>query len=118
MITIGVPYRTSSGSLHKVSCAATRSVPEGYTVVEQGMLYARDVNGLDEASFVYGTDGVGRYQGNTAQNDGVLYLNVKVSTDNVVAYFRGYMVLRNASTGELETYYSGIASASYGSLVN
>ena len=84
VITLGELYTVTSGETHKVSCQATRSVPEGYTLVEQGMLYARDVSGLTEETFVPGTEGVGQYVSSDTAQNGILKLNVKVATDSSV----------------------------------
>ena len=117
VITIGAPSAVS-GTVHKVSCSATRSIPDGYTLVEHGILYAKDVSGLDGSSFVYGTDDVLRYVSNATAANGVVKLNVKVDDDNTVVSFRGYMLLRNEATQDMSYYYTDVVSASYNGLTN
>jgi hypothetical protein len=116
VIALGELYTVTSGDTHKVSCSATRSVPDGYSLVEQGMLYARDVSDLTEETFIPGTAGVGKYVSNDTALSGVLKLNVKVAADDVLVSFRGYMILRDNSSGNLETYYTDVASGSYASV--
>ena len=116
VITLGTPYKLLVDNVMKVSCAVTRSVPDGYTVVEQGMLYGRDVV-LAESSFVYtdGTNGVNRIIGNNDRN-GVVSLNVKVANANVQVSFRGYMLLKNENTGNTAYCYTNLLTTSYGTL--
>jgi len=101
------------GDAHKVTAVATRSVPEGYTVLEQGMLYGKELDSLTEETFRYGTEGVRRYQSGDLSRNGVLNMNLSVSTDELVVFFRGYMILRNESTGNTETCYTEIWKGSY-----
>jgi hypothetical protein len=48
--------------------------------------------------------------------NGVVSLNVKVDSDDVVVSFRGYMILKNSSTGEQTYYYTAIKEGSYQSI--
>lgn len=116
VITIGSPYSVESGDAIKVACTVTRSIPETYTLLEHGILYARNVDGLTEDTFVYGTDGVGRYMANTTGSNGVVRLNVTVDTQQVTVSFRGYMILQD-SEGRIRTYYSGIRESTYNALI-
>ena len=86
--------------------------------MEHGILYAKDVSGLDGSSFVYGTDDVLRYVSNATAANGVVKLNVKVDDDNTVVSFRGYMLLRNEATQDMSYYYTDVVSASYNGLTN
>ncbi len=106
-------FANAVGSVHKVTAVATRSVPEGYTVLEQGMLYGKEYEGMSEDNFRYGTEGVHRYQSADLSRNGVLNMNVTVSSDELVVCFRGYMILRNKSTGNTETIYTTIWKGSY-----
>ena len=113
VITIGQPVAVAAGDVHKVAATATRDVPKGYALVEQGVLYARDVPGLDKTTFVYGTEGVGRFVSTNKKAKGTTTLNVKVDTDDVRVSLRGYMVVKETKTGEQETYYTTIVQATY-----
>ena len=106
-------FANAVGDVHKVTAVATRSVPEGYTVLEQGMLYGKEFEGMSEDNFKYGTEGVRRYQSADLSRNGVLNMNVTVSSDELVVCFRGYMILRNESTGNTETIYTTIWKGSY-----
>ncbi len=103
----------TEGTLHKISCEATRSVPDGYTLVEQGMLYGINLGSLTGETFVYGTGGVYRYVASDLSRNGVLRVSNKVSDDTTVIYYRAYMLLRNESTGNQEYYYTDIVSRCY-----
>ena len=116
IVVIGDLYTTVGGTTHKVSGQATRSVPDGYTLVEQGMLIARGVDGLNESNFVEGTDGVGVYRSTDLASNGVLTGNIKVTSDDILVSLRAYLIVRNNATGNEETIYSNIASASYNTL--
>jgi hypothetical protein len=45
---------------------------------------------------------------------GTTTLNVLVASDDVRVYLRGYMVVRETASGVLTTYYTPIASGTYG----
>lgn len=112
-ITLSSLSCVEDGDVHKVRGVATRSVPDGYTLIEHGMLYARDVAGLTEDTFVYGTTGVERKIATKTETHGTYALNVKVENDDVVVSLRGFMRLTNNATGNEEVYYTECASASY-----
>ena len=106
----------TGGGTNKVVGIATRNVPTGYTVVEHGMLYGKDLGALTTDTFVYGTDGVNRFQSTDMSNNGVFNMSVRVSSDDLIVYFRGYMRLRDNSSGNEAIYYTGISSGSYNQL--
>ncbi len=105
--------RATDGSV-EISGTATRSVPEGYTLVEQGMLWSKTVEGATEDSFVIGADGVNKFKSSNTSPDGVFTLNVKVSTSAVVT-MRGYMILQSNDDeeGKLVVYYSNVEDLKY-----
>lgn len=112
--TIGITgqYEIKNGDdVVKVAFAATRDIPEGYTLVEHGMLYTRD--NTDEATFVDGVEGVYKYTANKTQAQGTLTVNVLINgaasqaTENIKA--KAYVIVKNTTTGEYETYYSDVA---------
>ena len=47
---------------------------------------------------------------------GVVKLNVSVDNDDVLVSLRGYMILKEDETGNLVTYYTGMAEGSYASV--
>jgi hypothetical protein len=117
-IVIGELEKVTSGSTHKVRGSVTRSIPDGYTLIEHGILYGKDRDGLNEETFLYtdGTDGIKKYNSNDTMLNGVVTLSVKVGADDVVVAFRGYMLLKNTDTGEQIYYYTGIKKGSYQSV--
>ena len=80
------------------------------------MLYARDVDGLTEENFTVDNANVGKYFGTSNASDGVLYLNVKVATDDVKVSLRGFMCLRDNSTGNTGYYYTNMAESTFAQL--
>ena len=112
-----------TGDVHKVSCTVTRSIPEDYSLLEHGILYARGVEGLDESNMGFYPllpEGVGRYISNATMLSGVVKLNVKVSgtdyNEDTLVSFRGYMLLRNEATGAEDYYYTDVVKCSYNGL--
>ena len=109
-------YPTTAGDVHKVSGKVTRTVPDGYSLIEHGVLYTKDLENLTDENFRYGvTEGIKRYVSTDTKKNGVVNLHVKVTDDDTVVWFRGYMVVRDESTGELETCWSNIRSRSFAS---
>ena len=107
---------TALGSTHKLSFVVTRSIPDGYRLVEHGVLYGVGLGGLTDGTFVFGSGGVFRYQSGDTSKNGVVRLNNAVSSDETVIYYRGYMLLTNESTGNEECFYTDIVSGSYNSI--
>lgn len=101
---------------HKIQCLMARNVPDGYTMVEHGVLYGTDLGGLSEDKFVYGTEGVLRFIYKSKTLNNAAFLSNVVSTDDTEVYYRAYMVLKKNGSQELQYYYSGIESASYNSI--
>ncbi len=112
VISISAMSKIDADGVHKMTASATRSIPDGYTLIEHGILFARDVAGLDENTFKYGTPGVNKHVFASSNKDGVAKLNVKVDDDSVVVSMRGYMVLEK--NGVQTVYYTDIVSGSYG----
>lgn len=107
-----------------VSFTATRAVPEGYELVEQGILYSIDSRCDGEAGKDYlkltadGTvpEGVHKYSGTDQALNGVTRFNGKVGTADTTLYGRGYMILKNSAGEVLYVYADTILSGSYNSL--
>ena len=111
-------------SYYVISFTATRAVPEGYTVVKQGILYSVDSQCTGEGAKDYMklTDegsvpaGIYEFEGNNTELSGVTLLHAKVGAVDRTIYGRGYMVLKNSS-GTMEYVYSdNILSGSYSGL--
>ena len=107
-----------------ISFTATRAVPEGYELVEQGILYSIDSRCDGEAGKDYlkltadGTvpEGVHKYSGTDQALNGVTRFNGKVGTADTTLYGRGYMILKNSAGEVLYVYADTILSGSYNSL--
>lgn len=109
---------------YAVSFTATRSVPEGYTVTEQGILVSTDSQyGQEGALDAMKLDANGAKPDDTfilkATNTdatGVTVLNGTVSAADRTVYGRAYMILRDSSGAMVYVYSDTILSGSYNSL--
>lgn len=108
-------FATDLNTSKKLSFSVTRSIPEGYTVLEHGMLYSKagkfaKVPSTD--AFVLGGENVLKYVQGTTTSNGVFTLHVDVTNvmDKDVAA-RGYMVVEK--DGVKSVCYSDIAYTSY-----
>ena len=114
VIAMTAMYASVVGGKNKVSFAATRSIPEDYTLVEHGILYGTDAALAGEDAMVLNGANVRKALSNNTMNNGVYTLNISVGTKtSMTVYGRGYMIVRNNRTNNLETVYSEIVSGSY-----
>mgnify|MGYP004568220023 CR=1 FL=1 len=116
---------TNAGNgYYLISFTATRTVPEGYELVKQGVLYSIDSRCAGDAGKDYlkltadGTvpEGVYEYSGGNNDLNGVTRFNGKVRTADTTLYGRGYMILKNSAGEVLYVYSDTILSGSYNSL--
>ena len=115
---------SQQGAKYAVSFTATRSVPNGYTVTEQGVLVSTDSRyGEAGALDAMKLDADGVKPDNTkilkATNTdatGVTVLNGIVSAADCTVYGRAYMILRDSSGTMVYVYSDTILSGSYNSL--
>lgn len=108
--------KITAGDIHKISCVATRSIPDGYKLIEHGMLYGTNLGALTKDTFIYGTAGVHRGISNDAAMNGFVRLTNKVSSDTLEVYYRGYMIVEDTSSGSQEYLYTEIVRGSYNSI--
>lgn len=115
---------SQQGAKYAVSFTATRSVPEGYTVTEQGILVSTNSQyGQEGALDAMKLDADGAKPDDTfilkATNTdatGVTVLNGTVSAADRTVYGRAYMILRDSSGAMVYVYSDTILSGSYNSL--
>lgn len=115
---------SQQGAKYAVSFTATRSVPDGYTVTEQGVLVSTDSRyGEAGALDAMKLDANGAKPDDTfilkATNTdatGVTVLNGTVSAADRTVYGRAYMILRDSSGAMVYVYSDTILSGSYNSL--
>ena len=115
---------SQQGAKYAVSFTATRSVPEGYTVTEQGILVSTNSQyGQEGALDAMKLDANGNRPDDTfilkATNTdatGVTVLNGTVSAADRTVYGRAYMILRDSSGAMVYVYSDTILSGSYNSL--
>lgn len=115
---------SQQGAKYAVSFTATRSVPDGYTVTEQGILVSTNSRyGQSDALDAMKLDANGAKPDDTfilkATNTdatGVTVLNGTVSAADRAVYGRAYMILRDSSGAMVYVYSDTILSGSYNSL--
>lgn len=115
---------SQQGAKYAVSFTATRSVPDGYTVTEQGILVSTNSRyGQPDALDAMKLDANGAKPDDTfilkATNTdatGVTVLNGTVSAADRTVYGRAYMILRDSSGAMVYVYSDTILSGSYNSL--
>lgn len=115
---------SQQGAKYAVSFTATRSVPEGYTVTEQGILVSTNSQyGQEGALDAMKLDANGAKPDDTfilkATNTdatGVTVLNGTVSAADRTVYGRAYMILCDSSGAMVYVYSDTILSGSYNSL--
>lgn len=98
--------------VNRVTFVATRSVPDGYILMEQGVMYDKTGSYTND-TFVVSDTNIKRYVGSSMTSSGVLSLNVAVDNNDTILYARAYVVVKNTLTGNEETYYSEISQSSY-----
>ncbi len=115
---------SAGNGYYVISFTATRTVPEGYEMVKQGILYSLDSRCAGDAGKDYlkltadGTvpEGVFEYSGTDQALNGVTRFNGKVGAADTTLYGRGYMILKNSAGEVLYVYADTILSGSYSSL--
>ena len=119
------PVASVANEKYVVTFSAVRSIPNGYTIEELGILYSMDSSyGNSDAKeyMVLGSDGevpAGVYRARATQTTplGTVRCNITTGSADRTFYARGYMILKD-SEGNIAPYYSEIASGSYNSLTN
>ena len=119
------PVASVANEKYVVTFSAVRSIPNGYTIEELGILYSMDSgygNSDAEKYMVLGSDGevpAGVYRARATQTTplGTVRCNITTGFADRTFYARGYMILKD-SEGNIAPYYSEIASGSYNSLTN
>ena len=105
---IGASAYTEGGK-NKLSFTAVRSLPEGYSIVEHGILRSTDASyGQADAqnTMVIGAANVKKIASADLSMDGSYSINITVgSKTDTVVYARGYLVVRDQD-GEQSTVYS------------
>lgn len=119
------PVASAANEKYVVTFSAVRSIPDGYTIEELGILYSMDrsySNSDAKEYMVLGSDGevpAGVYRARATQTTplGTVRCNITTGSADRTFYARGYMILKD-SEGNIAPYYSEIASGSYNSLTN
>lgn len=95
-------------------------VPEGYELQETGVIYSTNSaygeKGAEE-TFIIDGENVSQVPSSAMESYGTYTLGLTVGDKvDLVAYVRGYLIVKNESTGAVETIYSDISSGSFNSL--
>lgn len=94
-------------------------MPENYTVVEQGILFGTDSGLAQESALVIDGLNVRKGQSSSTFNNGVYSISVSVGNNTgTTIYARGYMIIRNNQTGNIDTIYTSVEYGSYDSLTS
>ncbi len=127
VINITDVYRTvenlsDTSTISKVVFVANRDVPEGYTVLETGMIYGVDgafaAQNANEV-MVIGADSVKQMKSSSTAAKGVYAMFIRIgSAKNTVIYARGYVIVKNNANENIETIYTDIKSGSYNNLAD
>jgi hypothetical protein len=109
----GFAKKVEPKGAHVIQCLLTRSVPEGYELVEHGVLYGANLGGLTEDTFVRGAKGVVPFVFKNKDPVNTAVLHVPVRSDDVNVYFRAFAMVRKAGSDEIVPYYSDIEATSF-----
>lgn len=98
---------------NQLAFTATHDVPDGYTVVEHGMVYGTNPDTSEYVTNSTASKVRQMISSNTALK-GVftVYISVGENTDTPV-YARGYMIVINNATGNQETIYTDVVSRTF-----
>lgn len=125
--TIAITDISVSEDPKKLSFSIIRDVPDGYELILHGSLFttSKEYEGDDvEEKLIDGASGVTVKKSQSIVPKGIFIQNFTVDSDKVVkdentkVYVRGYMYVRNLSTGLYEVIYSNVVSGSYNTLKN
>lgn len=112
-ITVGEIKEQGNGK-YTFIFSATRTLPEGCTIVEQGLLIMPG-NGLSETAYsdavkhlFKGDTAVGSYISSGVDANDVTTVNVKNVTDALSVFVKGYMIIKD-NKNQQHIYYSEIA---------
>lgn len=110
--------------MNKVRFVATYDVPDGYTIQEAGMIYSTNeiyANGGEEELVISDKEkedvNIWTSSLQTALGSYSLAIRVGSATDTMI-YIRGYLIVKNNSTGAIEIIYSEQAQESFETLKN
>lgn len=120
VIAITNVYTTMEGEKKKISFSATRDIPEGYTLVEHGILYRAwtENTAPSEDDIILGGNEIRKSVSSATMMSGVFTLNLNVTgrEDTKVAA-RGYMIVKNVIGAE-EICYTELSCCSYNEIGN
>ncbi|MGN1217904.1 MAG: leucine-rich repeat protein [Phocaeicola sp.] len=118
-IVLSNVFQTVDGSTNKVSFAFTRSIPDGYDLLEHGVIYCKtdSAETMNEATMIIGADGVKKGVGANTEKNGVnnVHLNV-TGMENVKVAMRGYIIVSDRESGNTTTIYSAVTKTSFNEL--
>lgn len=100
------------GKNSNVTFSVTRHVPEGYKLVEHGIVAMRKYDGVSE--IVLGASGVTKFVGNQTELSGVYMLTVDmVSANTDLVGARGYLIVQKEDSTVNEVYYTEVSQYEY-----
>ena len=101
---------------YKVSFTSTRSVPEGYELLKQGIIYTTDSSVANGGDFNISntSSSIKVIEGNDTSANGNTTFNINTKSASRVYYVMGYITYRH--NGEIFTVHSTMDSGSYNTL--
>lgn len=103
----------------KLKIEVNRTIPDGYELLEFGILRTRDAETGTIDHLKVDAPNVTKTVGNFTLPNGVytLTLNLSETSKGVRFYVRGYVIARSKATDEVKTYYSDIAAGVFNEMV-
>ncbi len=105
----------TDGAQHKVSYSISRSVPEGWTLLQHGALYSVSKSAAE--TMILGAEDVKQTTSSDLLANGIYTLNIGVTgKESTSIAVRGYLVVKNEATDEQQTLYTEVCTGSWSSL--
>lgn len=99
-----IPVYDASNNLQKISMVGTFAIPDGYKIVEAGILFSSNQSADMKVENV-GTDGIKRFKASSYTSGNQFTINVKTPASAALYQYKGYATVMNAD-GKLVTVYS------------
>lgn len=99
-----IPVYDASNNLQKISMVGTFAIPDGYKIVEAGILFSSNQSADMKVENV-GTDGIKRFKASSYTSGNQFTINVKTPESAALYQYKGYATVMNAD-GKLVTVYS------------
>lgn len=99
-----IPVYDASNTLKKISMVGTFAIPDGYKIVEAGILFSSNQSADMKVENV-GTNGIARFKASSYTSGNQFTINVNTPASAAEYQYKGYATVMNAE-GKLVTVYS------------